>query len=225
MSDKRTLKQSIHDGEVINIAFASMDMTKDGLEDLLSKGVCDLVGVDIQHNPYNEERLVAFCEIAADLGVPVQLRIKHPKQAYLVGNYLDLGPLSVVVPLVEDEATVDEAIEAFYYPPVGRRSWGTRWAYGFNNIQDRLKYAEWWNRNGILTLQLESVKAVTNVRKLAKPGVDMFVFGAMDLSFDLEKHPESPFESVEHCCQHVVEQVSDIDVRVGVGYVPFTRFE
>jgi 4-hydroxy-2-oxoheptanedioate aldolase len=224
MSDKRTLKQRIHDGEVINIAFASLNMSKDKLEDLLSKDTYDLIGVDIQHNPYTEERVVAFCEVANDLGVPVQLRIKHPRQAYLVGNYLDLGLLSVVVPLVEDETTVDEAIEAFYYPPVGRRSWGPRWSYGFNDIQDRLKYAEWWNNNGVLTLQLESVKAMTNVRKLAKPGVDMFVFGAMDLSFDLERHPESPFDSVEDCCCHVVEQVKDLDVRVGVGNVPFARF-
>ena len=53
----------------------------------------------------------------------------------------------------------------------------------------------------------------------------MFVFGAMDLSFDLEKHPESPFNSVEECYDHVVEQVKDMDVRVGVGNVPFMRFE
>lgn len=225
MSDERTLKQRIHDGEVINIIYAPLDASKDELADLLSKDTYDLIGVDIQHNPYSEEGVVAFCQMAGELGVPVQLRIKHPRQAYLVGNYLDLGLLSVVVPLVENEETVDEAIEAFYYPPVGRRSWGPMWSYGFNDIQDRLKYAEWWNKNGILTLQLESVKAVTNVRKLAKPGVDMFVFGAMDLSFDLEKHPESPFESVEDCCRHVVEQLKGIDVRVGVGTVPFAKFE
>ncbi len=225
MSDKRTLKQRIHDGEVINIASASLSMSKDSLEDLLSKGAYDLIGVDIQHNPYSEERLVAFCRMAGELGVHVQLRTKHPRRAFLVGNYLDLGLLSVVVPLVEDETVVDEAIEAFYYPQVGRRSWGPSLSYGYSDIKDRLGYAEWWNNNGILTLQLESVKAITDVRKLAKPGVDMFVFGAMDLSFDLERHPESPFESVEDCCRHVVEQVNDIDVRVGVGTVPFARFE
>ena len=225
MSDKRTLKQRIHDGEVINIASASLSASKNDLADMLSKDAYDLVGVDIQHNPYSEEKLLAFCKAASDLGVPAQLRIKHPRLAYLVGNYLDLGLLSVVVPLVEDEATVDEAIEMFYYPQVGRRSWGPTLSYGYSRSQDRLEYAEWWNNNGILTLQLESVKAVTNVRKLAKPGVDMLVFGAMDLSFDLERHPECPFESVDDCCQHVVEQVSDMDVKVGVGYVPFARFE
>ncbi len=225
MSDKRTLKQRIHDGEVINIASASLSMSKDDLEDLLSKDNYNLIGVDIQHNPYSEERLVAFCTMAGELGLPVQLRTRHPGQAFLVGNYLDLGLLSVVVPLVEDEAVVDEAIQAFYYPQVGRRSWGPKLSYGYNDTSDRLEYAEWWNNNGILALQLESVKAITDVRKLAKPGVDMFVFGAMDLSFDLERHPESPFESVEDCCRHVVEQVSDIDVRVGVGTVPFTKFE
>lgn len=225
MPDKKTLKQRIHDVGVINIASIPLTATKEELAEWLSKDTYDLIGVDIQHNPYSEEKLAAFCQMAKELGVPVQLRIKHPRQAYLVGNYLDLGLLSVVVPLVEQEEIVDDAIEAFYYPQVGRRSWGTKWAYGYGEIQDRLKYAEWWNSNGILTLQLESVKAVTNVRKLAKPGVDMFVFGAMDLSFDLERHPESPFKSVEDCYGHVVEQVKDMDVRVGVGNVPFAKFE
>jgi 4-hydroxy-2-oxoheptanedioate aldolase len=184
-----------------------------------------MVATDIQHNPYGEERLAAFCRMAGEIGIPVQLRIKHPRLAYLAGNYADLGPLSVVVPMAERRETAEEAVEAFYYPPVGRRSWGPDRSYGFREIRDRLKYAAWWNSHAILTLQLESVQAVTNARALAVPGVDMFVFGAMDLRFDLEKHPESPFQSVEDCYGHVVEQVRDMDVRVGVGDLPFMRFE
>ena len=48
--------------------------------------------------------------------MPTQFRIKNTRNAYLIGNYLDLGPFSIVVPQVEDEETVDEAIDAFYYP-------------------------------------------------------------------------------------------------------------
>ena len=51
MPDKKTLKQRIYDGEVINIASASLAITKEGLEELLSKDTYDLIGVDIQHNP------------------------------------------------------------------------------------------------------------------------------------------------------------------------------
>jgi len=83
---------------------------------------------------------------------------------------------------------------------------------------DRLAYAEWWNNNGILSLQLESVDAIINARKLAKPGVDMLMFGANDLGFSLETYPNPPFKTVEECFQHVVEQMEGTQVKVGVGY-------
>ncbi len=129
-----------------------------------------------------------------------------------------------MVPQVEEESTVLEAIDAFYYPPIGKRSWGGAARYGTKERSDRLEYAEWWNNNGILMLQIESVEAVMNVRKLAKPGVDMLVFGACDLSFSLEAHPESPLKSVEDCHRHVLDQTEGLDVRVGIGNIPLGRF-
>ena len=223
MSDEGSLKQRIHRGEVIKVAGASMSVAKSQLEDILSKDDYDLVGVDSQHSPCNEEKLVAFCALAEELDIPVQFRIKHTRHAYLIGNYLDLGPLAIVVPQVEEEATVLEAIDAFYYPPIGKRSWGGAARYGIKNLSDRLEYAEWWNNNGILILQLESINAITNAKKLAKPGVDMFVFGAMDLSFSLESYPEHPFGTVDECIRHVQKQMEGTQVKVGLGKSPSGR--
>lgn len=216
VSEKGSLKQRLHKGEAIKVAGASLNVSKSQLQDLLSKDSYDLVAVDGQHSAFNEEKLVTFCAMAAELGVPVQLRIKHTRQAYLIGNYLDLGPLAVVVPQIEDEATVLEAIDAFYYPPLGKRSWGPSSGYGFKPGRERKEYAEWWNHNGILILQLESVNAVINARKLAKPGVDMFVFGPNDLSFSLESYPDPLFKTVDDCIRHVVKQMEGSQVKVGV---------
>ncbi len=119
-----------------------------------------------------------------------------------------------MVPQVEDEATVDEAVDAFYYPPKGERSWGPSSGYGIEGRGERLEYAEWWNDNGILILQLESVNAVTNARKLAKPGVDMLAFGENDLNFSLESYPDHPFESAADCLDHVVQQMAGTQVAV-----------
>ena len=70
------------------------------LEDILSKDQYAYVSVDSQHAPLNEESLVAFCSMANDMGIHVQLRIKNTRQTYLIGNYLDLGPSGVEVPEV-----------------------------------------------------------------------------------------------------------------------------
>lgn len=216
MSDKKSLKQRIHEGEGIKIANAPTDATRSQLEDILSQDSYDLVGVDAQHSAYSEKDLVAFCAMAEELRVPTQFRIKHTRHAYLIGNYLDLGPLSIVVPQVEDESMVDEAIDAFYYPPIGKRSWGPKAGHGITARGDRLEYAEWWNNNGILCLQLESINAVANAKKLAKSGVDMLLFGPNDLQFDLEMYPDHPFKTVDDCIQHVVRQMTDTHVKVNV---------
>ena len=223
MPDKGSLKQRMHRGEVIKVASASIGVEKKQLEDILSKDDYDLVGVDSQHSPFNEEKFVAFCATAEELDIPVQFRIKHTRHTYLIGNYLDLGPLAIVVPQVEEEATVLEAIDAFYYPPIGKRSWGGAARYGIKDRSDRLEYAKWWNDNGILILQLESIDAITNAKKLAKPGVDMLVFGAMDLSFSLESYPEHPFRTVEECIRHVQKQMEGTQVKVGVSNSPSGR--
>ena len=145
------------------------------------------------------------------------MRIRHTREAYSIGRYLDFGLFSVVVPQVETEATVDEAIEAFYYPPIGKRSWWPQWGYGFERGRDQREYADWWNANGILVLQLESVPAILDVRQLAKPWVDMFAFGAADLGLSIQATPDSPFSSFEECHDHVLEQTKDLPIKVGAS--------
>jgi 2-keto-3-deoxy-L-rhamnonate aldolase RhmA len=61
---------------------------------------------------------------------------------------------------------------------------------------------------------VETVKAVTNARQLAKPGVDCFTWGPADLNFDLEAHPQYPFQTVDQCIRHVLDQLEGTGVRV-----------
>ncbi len=219
MNDERSLKQRIRRGEIVRGVSVPMVADRNRLESLLSEGSYDFVSVESQHSAFSEDRLVAFCTIAEDLDMPVQFRIKHTRDAYLIGRYLDFGPSGIVVPQVEDESTVDEAVESFYYPQVGKRSWGSA-GRGIKDRDDRLAYAEWWNNNGVLCLQLESLEAVINARKLAKPGVDVLFFGPNDLRFSLEAHPEHPFKTVDDCICHVLKQMEGSDVRVGSGTHP-----
>lgn len=210
------LKQRIRDGEIINGLGVAMDIERSRLEDYLSDDSFDYLSVDCQHGAYSEERLTSFCAIAQDLKLPSRVRIKHTRHAYLIGNYLDLGPSGVMVPEVETGEIVDEAVNAFYYPQMGRRSWGGTARDGLADRPDRLEYAEWWNDTGVLTLQIESVDAVVNARQLAKPGVDVLAFGVNDLMFSIEGHPHFPIRTYEDCVKHVLEQLDGTGVRVGV---------
>ena len=220
MSQTKTLRQRIKDGEVLVALRGSLATSKDQLADIWSTGKFDYIWIDGQHTPFTEEQLVNYCSAAEELGIDVQLRIPHTRHAYMVGRFLDFGPSAVLVPEVMEPETVDDAIAYAYYGPIGRRSWGgtaRRGLSGAAKDMDRHAYAAWWNEYVILAIQIESVEAVTNIQKLAKPGVSVVTFGPRDLSFSLEDHPEYPLQSVDDCMRNVAAQLAGSGIRLAMG--------
>ena len=207
-------------GEILVALRGSLDTSKSELADIWATDRYDYIWIDGQHTPFREEQLVSYCAAAEDLGIDVQLRIPHTRFAHMVGRYLDFGPSAVLVPEVMEEATVDDAIAYAYYPQMGRRSWGGAGRRGLRSVakgMDRLSYAEWWNDYVIVGIQVESVEAVTNVRKLAKPGISVVTFGPNDLSFNMEGHPGYPLKTVHDCMRNVAEQLAGTGVRIAMG--------
>ena len=217
MSQARTLRQRIEGGEVLVALRGSILTSKNELADIWSTGKYDYIWIDGQHTPFREEQLVDYCRAAEELGIDVQLRIPHTRHAYLVGRFLDFGFSAVLVPEVMEPETVDDAIAFAYYGPIGRRSWGGMARRGLDKGLDRLAYAAWWNDYVILGIQIESVEAVSNIGKLAKPGVSVITFGPNDLSFSLDDHPEYPLRSVEDCMRNVAAQLEGTRIRMAMG--------
>ncbi len=217
MSQTKTLRQRMADGEVLVAMRGSLSTSKDQLADMWSMGRYDYIWIDSQHTPYSDELLVSYCAAAEELGIDVQLRIPHTRHAYLVGRYLDFGLSAVLVPEVMESETVDDAIAYAYYGPIGRRSWGGLERRGLSPDMDRHAYAAWWNDYVVLGIQVESVEAVTNIRRLAKPGVSVVTFGPNDLSFSLEDHPEYPLQNVDDCIRNVAAQLEGTGIRLSLG--------
>ena len=211
-----SLKEKLHKGEAVRSVNAPAGSSRSELAAIIKKnGKVDLFYLDGQHRPLPGERdLVTFCKLAEALGAGVQLRIPHPRLAFMTGRFADLGVLSIMVPLVEDVATADDAISNFYYPPLGNRSWGGEFRYGEQPPTDRLKYSRWWNGTGMLGFQIETLRAALNVRNIVKPGIDFIAWGPGDMGFDIERHSNSPFKSLEEVHAFVIEQLKGFDVRV-----------
>lgn len=217
MHKSKTLRQRIANGEVLVAMRGSLTTSRDELAGLWSSGLYDYVWIDSQHTPYSDERLVAYCAAAEELGIDVQLRIPHTRDAHKIGRYLDFGLSAVLVPEVMEPATVDDAIAHAYYGPIGRRSWGGLHRRGFDLSADRRAYSDWWNDFVVLGIQVESVEAVQNIRKLAKPGVSVVTFGPMDLAFSLEKHPEFPLRTLDECIRQVATELEGSGIRLAMG--------
>lgn len=214
MSTNQSLREKVRAGEDYIQTRISMDSTAEQVQEIIKRESCDLIYVDSQHGPHTEWDIVRICKAAEELGVGVILRIKHTRYAHLAGNYLDLGLLGIKVPEVEDEAVVKEAIDAFYYPPIGRRSWGGEVGFGKQNIKDRVEYAKWWNQTGILAIKIESLKAVLNVRALASPFLTFMDYGGNDLRFSLETTPHPHLRTYEDCRAFVQKELEDVEIRV-----------
>lgn len=220
MSQEKTLRQRIQAGEVLVALRGSVHTSKAQLADIWATGRFDYIWIDSQHTAFSEDQFVAYCTAAEELGIDVQLRIPHTRHAYLVGRYLDLGCSAVLVPEVMEVETVDDAIDYAYYPQIGRRSWGGVARRGLSGVaqgMDRTAYAAWWNNYVVLSIQVESVEAVTNIRKLAKPGVTVVTFGPNDLSFNMEGHPGYPLTNVDDCMRNVAAQLEGTGIRLAMG--------
>ena len=73
-------------------------------------------------------------------------------------------------------------------------------------------------------MQIESINAITDVRKIAKTGVDCVSWGPADLSFSRESNPEHPFKTDEDCVKYVVNQLEGTGVRLAYrSYDPALR--
>jgi 2-keto-3-deoxy-L-rhamnonate aldolase RhmA len=214
---KQLFKQAIKEKDEVVLLTTTIDVTKNQLETALGRGDYDAVYIDGQHQPISDQHLVEFCAITEELGIEAQMRIPHTRYAHMVGRYADFGISSVMIPEVMTEETVHEALEYFYYGTMGRRSWGGIQRAGMNRFQtrpSRSEYAEWWNNYAVLVIQLESVEAVANAKRLAdRPGVDYVAFGPNDLNFSLERHSNFPLKTTEECFKNVAEQLDPIGIK------------
>jgi 4-hydroxy-2-oxoheptanedioate aldolase len=183
-------------------------------------GQYGLIWLDAQHSPYSDQQLVNFTGAAEQLGIPVQLRIPHTRDAHKVGRFFDLGISGALVPEVMEPATVRDALDFAYYGPVGRRSWGGANRLGVRSRaapSARREYAAWWNETVLLSIQIESVETVTNIARLVRPGITHVTWGPNDLEFSLEAHPEYPLRTVDGCMKNVAEQLQGSGIRIAMG--------
>jgi len=207
------LKSRLARGEQLFGKSTNITMDKYEAEKIVSEGPYDFVWIDGQHSPVDQNKIADYSSMMTEMGVHVQFRIEHARNAHLIGHYLDLGISGIEVPQVESVAEVNEIVANFYYSPVGIRSWGGRRRIRFDQNIDRLEYASWWNNYGFLWIQAESVNAVISVKTLAIKGVDCVSIGPNDLRFDLES-VVSEFNSVESCVKHIVHQLEGTGIAV-----------
>jgi 4-hydroxy-2-oxoheptanedioate aldolase len=182
----------------------------------------DFVVVDLEHSPYDMSRLEAYMLATVDKRqilqkgslqpnvVPI-VRIPTPGREHLLSvikQVLDLGPMGILVPQVENAEDARAAVRACRYPqpkgsahfePAGLRGVGYSWAarqWGLPG-SEYVQKADLWPLNPkgelLLWLMIETRQAVENIREIVTvPGISGLFIGPSDLSFALGVPPGSP---------------------------------
>src|SRR3954447_7775300 len=91
MTTENNLRSRLASGAELVMLRGDINWSKEQLAASWGKETYDLVWLDGQHSPYSDHHLVSFTGAAEELGIPIQLRIPHTREAHKVGRFFDFG--------------------------------------------------------------------------------------------------------------------------------------
>jgi 2-keto-3-deoxy-L-rhamnonate aldolase RhmA len=192
MKAAKILKQKI-DNNTLALGVVATFHFWPGLVEVAIRAGLDYMIIDLEHLSFEAEMVAEACAIGRREGFPILIR--PPAAEFTpIRLAMDLGPCGLLIPYVENVATLDIVREAVYMKPRGRRrpgGLGTRWVSDF-------QYATWKaevEEDLIVLPQIESRAGLQNVQVIADdPLTTAMAVGPYDLSADLGVcwQPEHP---------------------------------
>ncbi|SDF87505.1 4-hydroxy-2-oxoheptanedioate aldolase [Onishia taeanensis] len=186
------LKRALAEGRAVHGIMASMP-TAASIE-LIAEAGFDFVVIDTEHVLINPETVEHMIRTAESYRLTPLVRVADADPKTLL-RLLDGGAQGIVLPQVEDPATLERAVAACKYAPEGGRSLnaGRPGAFGKASLAEYVVKA---NREVMVVAMIESRRGVEDIEAIcAVPGLDMVLEGAADLSQSLgvtwqPEHPE-----------------------------------
>lgn len=185
----RSFRTRLKAGEPLVGSIVTMPLA--GIAEIVADAGFDWLWLDMEHGPLDLLHVEAMLRAKGDAAAIVRAPANDP---VWIKRILDSGADGVLLPHVSSGAEAQAAVEAAYYPPRGRRSFGVSRAHGYGpRMNDYLGSSA---DETTVMVQIESGRAVENIDQiLATDGVDAAVIGPFDLSGSLGRlgeitHPE-----------------------------------
>lgn len=150
------------------------------LGELVAAAGFDFVTVDLEHSALSLSEAGALIQ-SIDLGRAAPLVRLSSCDAVQIKRVMDAGAHGIIVPMVNDRATVEAAHAAMHYPPRGRRGVGLSRAQGWGERFDT--YRAWLDQHAVLIAQIEHRDALDDLDGILGNGLlDGILVGPYDLS-------------------------------------------
>ena len=154
------------------------------LPEIAQRAGLDYLIIDCEHGPHTDEQVAHACQVGRLLNFAVLVRTVSTDYA-TVRRAIDLGPCGLMFPCVDNTDQLDEARDAIWMPPRGRRrpgGWGNSWMQNF-------QYDTWktdFEDHFIVIPQIESKPGLDNADAIAQHElVTALAMGPYDLSAEL----------------------------------------
>lgn len=171
----------------------------------------DWVCVDLQHGLLDYQDLVHMLPAISTSDTIPLVRVPW-NEPYEIMKALDAGAYGVIVPMVNDRAEAERAVDACRYPPDGHRSFGPIRAamYGGRG------YAAEANNEIACIAMIETEDGINNLDEiLTTPGLDGIYIGPSDLALALGMAPTGDNDDPRHAA--TVQKILDGCKKHGVA--------
>jgi 2-keto-3-deoxy-L-rhamnonate aldolase RhmA len=179
---------------------------------ILKAGGFDYVYLDGEHGGFGIETIQNICRVATLCGLTVFTRVADMEYE-LIARALDCGSDGIIFPRVESPELLERAVSWCKFPPVGIRGFGLtvmQSNYEAVTIPEMIAHR---NENGMVVLQIETVKALeARDELLSVAGIDVVMVGPVDLSISLGIPGE--FEHPKFI--EAIDQIRDTCVAKGI---------
>ena len=153
-----------------------------GMAKLLEAADLDFVLIDMEHSPFDTERVADL--IAWMKATPVAPFVRVPQGLYhFLARTMDAGALGAMVANVETAEQAQKIVNAVKYAPMGHRGVGLGTSHTDFQAPDPAAYFAEANANTTVICMIESPLGVKNAASIAAvPGVDVLWVGHFDLT-------------------------------------------
>jgi len=186
-----TLKDKLKNRELTIGSWITIGHT--AVAEIMARAGYDWLTVDMEHSAITLDIAQDLIRVIELCGVVPLVRVGE-NNSNLIKRVMDAGAHGVIVPMVNSKDDAEKAVASVQYPPKGFRGAGLARAQKYG--ADFEGYKKWNERESIVIVQVEHIKAVENLEDILRvEGVDGFIIGPYDLSGSLGipgqfNHPE-----------------------------------
>ena len=180
--------------------------------ELFAAAGMDYVVIDLQHSSPDWQTLAHMIRAAEARDIAPIVRVYSHEPALLL-KVLELGAEGISLPGVRNATDIRAAVDAIYYPPVGRRgACGHTRVAGYNSRRSEFpEHVKRQHDRVLIWALIEDPEAISNVEEIAsvRPGADLIGVGRGDLSVALGLPGQIDHPTVIDATTKVIQQVTD----------------